>query len=1230
MTSEKAKSLHRIVLINIAQVEYANIKLDGNTCLIGKNNLGKTTLLRAILFFYNADSRRLGISTAKKSFEEYYFQYPNSYIIYEVGDGDTFFHIITYKKNTLEYRFVEGQYEKKMYFDEKGNALSISEIIKNLDISVPPIPYSVPVNTFKKYRDIIYGTEIDRNFKKFALLKGTDRYSNIPKAISDIFNSANSEIKAEFVKDFIAGSLTEQTAEIDLLQIKNQLKQFSDKFKDIADYHKPENTNRRQTIADTFEKIKLLKEKEKTLADTLGSALKYTAHKKQEIVQLIGQKNTEIQTIQDEIAQAEAQNREQTNLIREDIGQLKGYLKEIKTKKDEYEKNNIEDKIVKFNSKNDVLRTKEQLIHQKNELTSAFQDIDSIYKNIFGDLKNQKKEFDLEIKDLLNQTEARKQQEWQAQKDYFVSEENILRQKNAREIADVRVKIAELNGELKTWDTQTAQLLKAEPFADEINELKTQLTQNTALIKECEYQTEKLETELKILKENIEKTTTQAGIEYENFMAKNSQALQNANEKLQSLKHKINIKDDALYGFLDREYPDWQKHIGKVCNEEILFRTDLAPEIKSQMASYLTLYGVKINLNAIPHRVKQIHEYEQEKQLVAKEISDLVKELQAFQEEHKQKEKREGVKFAARKTEIEKELSQIRYKYGQAQLKQQQLQLAIDDRKEKAADEKRKLIAENDKKKAYLLTNIQNFEVKLAQLLETLDEQIEILQQSKQDKLQLLQQNYAVEMAKIEERRVAQYNQFATKEAELNAQKVKALKERNIDPSELLKIDEKIKASQQLLDEINQITPLVLAYQIDKNRLLDKQDEFERKLTALNQEYQKIEEEFKTTRKHWEKLINERVEERNELQKTANDYAKDLERYERFKLQLKPYLEIRINEATMRPIDEQIDILCDQLSANEREYLREREQFESYIRDFSGRFRENNHFGFHLDRNATEKEYNRFAEDLEKFVSQNTIATSIEEVAKNRSMLIDNIAGKVKDLTRQFGSIEAKINEMKKDFKKAEFEESKLIEYIDIRIIENESPLLKQLRKIFLFREEYGYAIGASTIFTDNKARSEVDKKSVELLEHLQKIIETNAQQEQIGLKDLFKLQFKIKEGQNVIDWTERLHDIGSEGTDILVKSVIFITIINAFIKEAVKKSTEPFKIHAMIDEVGKLSAPYLKELINFAEKRNIYLVNGLPNESKLETFYNYTYKLEKEASGNVLVRPLLTSVVLT
>ncbi|UKI45445.1 MAG: hypothetical protein L6V92_07470 [Phocaeicola vulgatus] len=55
------KYLNKIIFINSANIPYAEISVDGNVHFTGTQGVGKSTVLRALLFFYNADKHRLGI-----------------------------------------------------------------------------------------------------------------------------------------------------------------------------------------------------------------------------------------------------------------------------------------------------------------------------------------------------------------------------------------------------------------------------------------------------------------------------------------------------------------------------------------------------------------------------------------------------------------------------------------------------------------------------------------------------------------------------------------------------------------------------------------------------------------------------------------------------------------------------------------------------------------------------------------------------------------------------------------------------------------------------------------------------------------------------------------------------------------------------------------------------------------------------------------------------------------
>ena len=60
------KHLNKIIFINSANIPYAEISVDGNVHFTGTQGVGKSTVLRALLFFYNADKHRLGIQRDRR------------------------------------------------------------------------------------------------------------------------------------------------------------------------------------------------------------------------------------------------------------------------------------------------------------------------------------------------------------------------------------------------------------------------------------------------------------------------------------------------------------------------------------------------------------------------------------------------------------------------------------------------------------------------------------------------------------------------------------------------------------------------------------------------------------------------------------------------------------------------------------------------------------------------------------------------------------------------------------------------------------------------------------------------------------------------------------------------------------------------------------------------------------------------------------------------------------
>src|ERR1043165_3690126 len=315
---ENCRILNRIVEINIANVKYADIELSGNTCFVGTNNFGKTSLQRAILFFYSANSRGLGISASQKPFEEHYFRYENSYLVYEIATEEKNFFVIVYRHNKLVFRFVDAPYDPDFFFSANNEAMKIKEIISNLEKRGAYI--SNQIDTFERYRNIIFGTETDKVLSRFHLLKGNEKYQNIPKSITNVFLSSKSSIDSRFIKDFIANSLTTENSSIKLEQVERQLRQFNEKYIDIETYMKKESSQLVEMIDKKYDQVHMLKGSQMELADKLGSSLRFAESQNEAIRDASKKKEEELETLVTEHDALKESIEGKQNDFREEIG----------------------------------------------------------------------------------------------------------------------------------------------------------------------------------------------------------------------------------------------------------------------------------------------------------------------------------------------------------------------------------------------------------------------------------------------------------------------------------------------------------------------------------------------------------------------------------------------------------------------------------------------------------------------------------------------------------------------------------------------------------------------------------------------------------------------------------------------------------------------------------------------------------------------------------------------
>jgi len=222
------------------------------------------------------------------------------------------------------------------------------------------------------------------------------------------------------------------------------------------------------------------------------------------------------------------------------------------------------------------------------------------------------------------------------------------------------------------------------------------------------------------------------------------------------------------------------------------------------------------------------------------------------------------------------------------------------------------------------------------------------------------------------------------------------------------------------------------------------------------------------------------------------------------------------------------------------------------------------------------------------------------------------------ELLSKEAEIEKIIKKINNDFLAKNFVEA--IKEMEIRTNESSNPIVNILTQIKRFNDDNDLYLGANNLFTST-GKGDKNQKAVELLKQLTKELERH-KNPVLKLSDSFDLQFRIVENDNSTGWVENLSNVGSEGTDILVKAMVNILLLNVF-KESASRKFQDFKLHCMMDEIGRLHPVNVKGILRFANERNILLINGSPiSQNAMD--YRYTYKLSKERSpekGKYLTR---------
>ena len=397
------RHLNKIIFLNSANIPYSEVMLDGNVHFAGTQGVGKSTVLRALLFFYNADKMRLGIQQGQKSFEEFYFRYSNSYIVYEVKtELGAYSILLNRSQGKAVFRFIDAPYQKEWFVDDGGRVESdwirIRERIGN------KIDISAKIDTYEQYRNIIFGNTHDRSrrFDKYALVESS-KYQNIPRSIQNVF--LNSKLDADFVKNTIIQSMTDMEDSIRLSDYRHLVADFEREFDEIDCWYKKGSNGEvvvRTKASKVIETYRLLVALEYDMKQTwhqLNYVVIHTREQMPLIEDEIYSLREKLSKIHEKLESLQREYQKEHDHLNCEIAKRNQRLEDICKKRKQYEEIHIQE-IIALDAQEPKYQSektqKEKLLHTLQE---QYKDVTEKYQRLYAALDEEWKAFELTQKE---------------------------------------------------------------------------------------------------------------------------------------------------------------------------------------------------------------------------------------------------------------------------------------------------------------------------------------------------------------------------------------------------------------------------------------------------------------------------------------------------------------------------------------------------------------------------------------------------------------------------------------------------------------------------------------------------------------------------------------------------------------------------------------------------------------------------------------------------------------
>lgn len=761
-----------------------------------------------------------------------------------------------------------------------------------------------------------------------------------------------------------------------------------------------------------------------------------------------------------------------------------------------------------------------------------------------------------------------------------------------------------LTAEQYRADNRLKELRQWHPKEDDIKLVKEQLQQldinekaNEEQQKTVRIQIEKLTNEFEMKEAELK----QASLLEQKRLEDNRAICRNEIARINDL---LSHLDDSLYHWLCENAKGWEDTIGKVVDEErILYAQGLEPTLDYKTNN---LFGVRLNLDNIESTHRTPDEYRTEKKKLEERLQLLNRQLSQLPITLQEEISKLGKKYGNLLKPLRQEATQLRVEADQIPTKRQNLQnqrhklemeeqeiilseqelrtRAFNDATLKVETEKERQ-AKNDAKNE---KDLKELDAAFNRSVKALNNELNAFQEQQKTEAELHNQEFEIQKTQLDKQQKAE------------------LEGKGVDIRLLNEYRKALDKLNKLLQQIETDRNDVIKYEDAVDTLFSKEADIKNNIKEIGQRLIMLQQRYEDKRIRIEKKRQGFEDQQRAIQKDLAHRRDGLNQYhqviENEHLVSNDYL--ADNKVKSTHLD------CLQLISQLRGTINQKREaieiLKGTVVNFNRNFKPQNAFHFNT-MPITDADYMQIAVDLQEFIDNNKIEEYRRRTSEHYKDILGRISTEVGALMKRRSDVDGVILDINRDFVEKNF--AGVIKSIELRANESSDKLMQLLISIHNYCIENALSIGELNLFSSDN-RDEVNRKVVDYLKSLSHQLQNEPNRNIVSLGDSFRLQFRVKENDNDTSWVERINNVGSDGTDILVKAMVNIMLINVFKKKAARKSGD-FIVHCMMDEIGRLHPNNIKGILQFANSRNIQLINSSPT-SYNPYDYRYTYLLSK------------------